>query len=108
MTIDLIRLHRLSIPLVRPFRTSFGTESVRDVILVEAVTSDGVSGWGECVTMSWPGYSYEYGNGAVAVITEHLLPARRPSCRPCRAGGRAWAPDGEGRTLHRPARRVAA
>ena len=77
MTIDLIRLHRLSIPLVRPFRTSFGTESVRDVILVEAVTSDGVSGWGECVTMSWPGYSYEYGNGAVAVITEHLLPALR-------------------------------
>ena len=77
MTIELIRLHRLSIPLVRPFRTSFGTESVRDVILVEAVTGDGVRGWGECVTMSWPGYSYEYGNSAIAVITEHLLPALR-------------------------------
>lgn len=77
MTIDLIRLHRLSIPLVRPFRTSFGTESVRDVILVEAVSADGVHGWGECVTMSWPGYSYEYGNGAVDVITDHLLPALR-------------------------------
>ena len=71
MTIDLIRLHRLSIPLVRPFRTSFGTESVRDVILVEAVSADGVHGWGECVTMSWPGYSYEYGNGAVDV--DHVL-----------------------------------
>jgi o-succinylbenzoate synthase len=75
MTIRLFRLHRLSIPLVRPFRTSFGTETVRDVILVEAVSADGVRGWGECVTMSWPGYSYEYGNGAVDVITEHLLPA---------------------------------
>lgn len=77
MTIDMIRMHRLSIPLVRPFRTSFGTETVRDVILVEAVSSDGVHGWGECVTMSWPGYSYEYGNGAIDVMTDHLLPALR-------------------------------
>jgi O-succinylbenzoate synthase len=75
MSIDVIRLHRLNVPLVRPFRTSFGTESVRDVILVEAVSSDGVHGWGECVTMSWPGYSYEYGNSAIAVMEEHLLPA---------------------------------
>jgi O-succinylbenzoate synthase len=73
MTIESIRLHRLNIPLVRPFRTSFGTETVRDVILVEAVNADGVSGWGECVTMSWPGYSYEYGNGAIAVMAEHLM-----------------------------------
>jgi O-succinylbenzoate synthase len=77
MSIDVIRLHRLNIPLVRPFRTSFGTESVRDVILVEAVSSDGVHGWGECVTMSWPGYSYEYGNSAIAVMEQHLLPALR-------------------------------
>lgn len=75
MTIERFRLHRLSIPLVRPFRTSFGTETVRDVILVEAVSSDGISGWGECVTMSWPGYSYEYGDTAVDVMTHHLLPA---------------------------------
>lgn len=75
MTIELFRVHRLAIPLVRPFRTSFGTERVRDVILVEAVTSDGVSGWGECVTMAWPGYSYEYGDTAIDVMTHHLLPA---------------------------------
>ena len=75
MTIDRVRLHRLSIPLVRPFRTSFGTETVRDVILVEAITTDGAHGWGECVTMSWPGYSYEYGDGAVGIITDHLMPA---------------------------------
>ena len=73
--IERIRLHRLNIPLVRPFRTSFGTETVRDVILVEAISSAGTSGWGECVTMSWPGYSYEYGDNAVDVMTNHLLPA---------------------------------
>ena len=52
MTIDLLRLHRLNIPLVRPFRTSFGTERVRDLVLVDAVSADGIHGWGECVTMS--------------------------------------------------------
>lgn len=75
MSVELFRLHRLNIPLVRPFRTSFGTERVRDLILVEAVSSDGTSGWGECVTMSWPGYSYEYSDIAIDVMTHHLLPA---------------------------------
>ena len=77
MTIELLRLHRLNVPLVRPFRTSFGTERVRDLVLVEAVSSDGSSGWGECVTMSWPGYSSEYTDGAIDVIERHLLPALR-------------------------------
>ena len=73
--IESFRFHRINIPLVRPFRTSFGTEVVRDVILVEARSSSGVSGWGECVTMSWPGYSYEYGDMALDVMQRHLIPA---------------------------------
>ena len=73
-SIDLIRLHRIDMPLVRPFRTSFGTQEARDVLLVEVV-SDGVSGWAECVAMEWPGYSYEYVDGAVDVLVEHLIPA---------------------------------
>lgn len=72
--IDLIRLHRIDMPLVRPFRTSFGTQVARDVLLVEIV-SDGLSGWAECVAMEWPGYSYEYVDGAVDVLVEHLIPA---------------------------------
>ena len=72
--IERIRLHRIDMPLVRPFRTSFGTQDARDILLVEATTSDGVSGWGECVAMSWPGYSYEYVDGCVDVLTEHLIP----------------------------------
>jgi O-succinylbenzoate synthase len=70
-------LHRLNIPLVRPFRTSFGTEVVRDVLLVEAQLPDGTIGWGECSTMSWPGYSAEYSEGAIGVMTDHLVPALR-------------------------------
>lgn len=74
MAIEMFRLHFLEIPLVRPFRTSFGTQHVRDVLLVEAVDSDGVSGWGECVTMAWPGYSSEYTSAAADVMREHIIP----------------------------------
>ena len=74
MSIERLVLHRVDVPLVRPFRTSFGTETARDLILVEAVSSDGLSGWGECVAMDWPGYSPEYTDGAIDVIERFLLP----------------------------------
>ncbi|MFC7480592.1 o-succinylbenzoate synthase [Luedemannella flava] len=60
-------------PLVAPFRTSFGTETARDVLLVRAVTPD-AEGWGECVAMDAPLYSSEYVDGAAEVITRFLLP----------------------------------
>ena len=72
--IDQIRLHRVDMPLVRPFRTSFGTQVTRDILLVEVRTTDGVRGWGECVAMEWPGYSYEYVDGCVDVLTDHIIP----------------------------------
>ena len=77
MTIDVLRVHRVQMPLVRPFRTSFGTETVRDLLLVEAITSDGAVGWGECVTMHRPAYSSEFTDGALLVMREHLVPALR-------------------------------
>ena len=75
MTIDILRVHRVQMPLVRPFRTSFGTETVRDLLLVQAVTSDGAVGWGECVTMHRPAYSAEFTDGAITVLRDHLVPA---------------------------------
>ena len=85
MTIDALRLHSLQMPLVRPFRTSFGTQHVRDVMLVEAIDSDGVQGWGECATLGWPGYNAEYTAGAIQVIKEYLAPI---------VLGKDWTPDG--------------
>lgn len=73
MKIDLVELYRVAMPLVTPFRTSFGTESERDVLLVRVEGSE-VEGWGECVAMNEPLYSYEYVEGAHAVIRDHLLP----------------------------------
>jgi O-succinylbenzoate synthase len=51
---------------------------VRDVVLVEAISDSGISGWGECVTMSWPGYSSEYTSGAIDVMQKFLIPDLRP------------------------------
>lgn len=66
-------LRRIALPLVAPFRTSFGAETERDVLLVRAVTPDG-DGWGECVAMAAPLYSPEYADGAAQVIERFLAP----------------------------------
>ena len=68
-----VELIRIAIPLVAPFRTSFGVERDRDVLLVHLI-ADGSEGWGECVAMHEPLYSSEYADGAQQAIEEHLLP----------------------------------
>ena len=50
-----VELRRISMPLVAPFRTSFGTETTRDILLVHVLTG-AAEGWGECVAMSDPLY----------------------------------------------------
>ena len=69
-----IELRRISLPLVTPFRTSFGVERDRDVLLVRAVTGD-AEGWGECVAAAEPRYSSEYADGAADVLRRFLVPA---------------------------------
>jgi o-succinylbenzoate synthase len=73
MKIDAVELRRISMPLITPFRVSFGVEHHRDILLVRVVAGD-VEGWGECVAMSRPLYSPEYVDGAEDVIRRHLLP----------------------------------
>ncbi|MEY4360857.1 MAG: o-succinylbenzoate synthase [Actinomycetota bacterium] len=68
-----IELHRISLPLVSPFRTSFGTETARDILLVRVLT-ESAEGWGECVAGNDPLYSSEYVEGAAHVMRHHLIP----------------------------------
>jgi o-succinylbenzoate synthase len=70
-------LHRLRMPLVSPFRTSFGTETTRNALLVQLIGPD-TEGWGECVADEEPLYSSEYSEGAEAVISRFLLPRLDP------------------------------
>lgn len=47
-----LRLHRTSVPLVRPFITAVRRADTADLVFVEAVDEDGRSGWGEAA-ISW-------------------------------------------------------
>jgi O-succinylbenzoate synthase len=69
-----IELRLVGLPLVRPFRTSFGTASEKVCVLVRLVT-DAAEGWGECVADIEPGYSEEFNDGAWLVLRDHLAPA---------------------------------
>lgn len=71
--LEALELRRIAVPMKTPFRTSFGTQQDRDILLVKAVTSEG-EGWGECVAMSSPIYSSEYIDGAQQVIESFLAP----------------------------------
>jgi O-succinylbenzoate synthase len=74
MTIEAVELHRVGMPLVRPFVTSHGSQRARDVLLVHVLTDQG-DGWGECAAMSDPVYSSEYVDAAEAVLRDYLVPA---------------------------------
>jgi O-succinylbenzoate synthase len=103
--LEAVELRRLDVPLVKPFRTSFGEQTARDVLLVGVVTDEG-TGWGECVALADPVYSSEYVAGAEAVIVDHLLPrlfadARR---KPDGLSARSVAPALRGVLGHRMAK----
>ena len=109
-----IELFLVELPLVRPFRVSFGTSTGKECVLARVRTDD-AEGWGECVADDgYPGFSGEWNEGVVD-----------PAARCARAGAaarrrrhdrhgrgspslRARQPDGEGDPGRRGARRGAA
>jgi O-succinylbenzoate synthase len=74
LAIRSIELREVALPLVRPFRTSFGEEHDKRAILVRVDTGDAV-GWGECVASVEPRYSEEWLEGAWLVLSTCLGPA---------------------------------
>ncbi len=74
MKLRAVELRRIRMPLVAPFRTSFGTQHARDLLLVRAVTDED-EGWGECVAMEDPVYSPEYLEGCADVLRRFFVPA---------------------------------
>ncbi|MFI1584972.1 o-succinylbenzoate synthase [Embleya sp. NPDC020630] len=86
-----IELRRIAMPLVTPFRTSFGVETTRDVLLVRVVTADH-EGWGECGAMSEPRYSSEYVDSVQHVLRRFLIPALPKDGLDVHDPGRVMAP----------------
>jgi len=73
-TVRAIELRLISLPLVRPFRTSMGIDREKECVLVRVETDD-AEGWGECVASPDPSYSDEFNQGAWAVLRDHLGPS---------------------------------
>ncbi|WP_345752092.1 o-succinylbenzoate synthase [Microbacterium rhizophilus] len=78
MKLRQLRLHHIEMPLVAPFTTSFGTQTVKRTFLIEArlETASGelVTGWGENVALDDPVYSSEHLAGSALVIERWLAP----------------------------------
>jgi len=68
-----VELRLFGLPLLRPFRTSFGTDTEKVAILVRVVTDD-AEGWGECVAGPEPDFSEEFNEGAWRILRDFLVP----------------------------------
>jgi O-succinylbenzoate synthase len=74
-TVRAIDLYLIELPLVRPFRVSFGTSTGKQCVLVR-VRTDAAEGWGECVADDgFPGFSGEWNEGAWVLLRDVLGPA---------------------------------
>jgi O-succinylbenzoate synthase len=73
LTIRSIEIREVALPLIRPFRTSFGEESLKRAILVRVVAATG-DGWGECAAPEEPRYSEEWLEGAWVMLRDFLAP----------------------------------
>jgi o-succinylbenzoate synthase len=73
MKIDTVELRRVRMKLTEPWRTSYGVETERDILLVCA-RGDGAEGWGECGALAVPGYSPEWVDNAHDVLRRFLVP----------------------------------
>lgn len=74
MRIEHAELIWVKLPLVHPFRTSFGTSFDRHTFLLRVITDTGAEGWSECAAEPDPLYSSEFLDGAELVLREHLIP----------------------------------
>jgi o-succinylbenzoate synthase len=80
-----VELREVALPLVRPFRTSFGEESEKRCVLLR-IEAGGHVGWGECAADVEPRYSGEWNAAVWDALTTFLVPSLL-------AGGPVTAPE---------------
>jgi o-succinylbenzoate synthase len=68
-----LELFLVELPLVRPFRTSFGETAHKRCVIVR-VQTDEAEGWGECVADDRPDFSGEFNEAAWLAIRDFLGP----------------------------------
>jgi len=72
--IDTIELYHVSMPLIYPWRTAYGSDDVIESVLIKMWAGDAY-GWGETTPLAKPTYSPEYTGGVYHVCREILAPA---------------------------------
>lgn len=73
MKLERVEVVHVEVPLVAPFRTSFGTMTAKDTFLLHVVT-DTAEGWSEFAADPEPLYCSEFVAGAEIVLRDFLLP----------------------------------
>ncbi|UHP09892.1 o-succinylbenzoate synthase [Listeria marthii] len=68
------RLIHAELPLVAPFKTSYGELKSKDFYIVELVSEDGICGYGELEAFPIPDYTEETLDTAILIVKQHLLP----------------------------------
>ena len=74
MRIDSIELFHVAMPLIEPWRTAYGEDSVAESVLVR-MRSGALSAWGESSPLAAPCYSPEWAGGVFACLRKWLAPA---------------------------------
>ncbi len=73
MRIDEISVFHVAMPLIDPWKTSFGEMREVDTVLVR-LTSAGETGWGECAPYAYPNFCPEWAEGCFHLITNVFRP----------------------------------
>lgn len=73
MRIDAIDLYHVAMPLISPWRTAYGEDSVVESVLVQMHSGE-QSAWGESCPLAAPCYSPEWAGGIFACLRRWLAP----------------------------------
>jgi O-succinylbenzoate synthase len=74
ITIKAINLHAIALPFVEVLKTSFGQDPFKAAVLVEVITDNGITGWGEISVEVNPGYGSETIWTAQHIAKNFLMP----------------------------------
>ena len=74
MEINSVTLREIKMDLLNSFTTSVGTEHDKNIILVEVIANNGLSGWAESVSIMEPIYNEETVATNWHIMSDFLIP----------------------------------